>query len=215
MSLGEKVKEKREKRGMNQKQLAEASGISQATISRIESEKVKELKSQALRRLADALGVTVDYLVDKTDKLTPNEIVLSDPTAQEIFRAYEKLSSDRRRQLGDFVRFLEHQQAEEWMDQKFRELLRLAREQAAKDGTVDPILDWVRSARKQEASYREPDLLQDFVRFLQNHEADEMMPKRVREFMRFLQNHEADETIPGGCSCSTQTHLGNDPSRPG
>lgn len=113
MSLGGKVKEAREKRGMNQAQLAEASGISQATISRIESGKVKELRSQALRRLGEALGVTVDYLVDKTDRLSSNDIVLSDATAQYIIRVYEKLSDARRWQLRDFVRFLEHQEAGE------------------------------------------------------------------------------------------------------
>jgi len=63
MSLAQKVKEEREKLGINQKQLAEASDISQATISRIESGQVKEMRPQSLKRLADALGVTVDYLV--------------------------------------------------------------------------------------------------------------------------------------------------------
>lgn len=110
MPLVEKVRQTREKLGMNQKRLAEASGITQATISRIESGQVKELKSEALKRLARALGVTVDYLVDKTDKLTPNDIVHSDPTAQYIFKCYEKLSATGRRQLENFVRFLEEQE---------------------------------------------------------------------------------------------------------
>jgi transcriptional regulator with XRE-family HTH domain len=110
MTLGEKVRQTREKLGMNQKQLAEASGITQATISRIESGQVKELKSEALKRLAKALGITVDYLVDKTDRLTPNDIVRSDLTAQYIFRGYEKLSATGREQLKNFVRFLEEQE---------------------------------------------------------------------------------------------------------
>jgi len=63
MTLERKVKEAREKLGINQAQLAEASDISQATISRIESGQVKEMRPQSLKRLADALGVTVDYLV--------------------------------------------------------------------------------------------------------------------------------------------------------
>jgi transcriptional regulator with XRE-family HTH domain len=110
MSLGEKVKTLREKKGMNQKEVAEASGITQATISRIESGQVKELKSEALKRLAGALGVTVDYLVDKTDKLTPNDIIRSDAAAQYVFRGYEKLSATGREQLKNFVRFLEEQE---------------------------------------------------------------------------------------------------------
>lgn len=107
MSLGEKVKALREKKGMNQKQLSEASLITQATISRIESGKVNQLKSDALKRLADALGSTVDYLVDKADQLTPEDVMKADKTAKYLFRGYEKLSSDGRKQLIDFVQFLE------------------------------------------------------------------------------------------------------------
>jgi len=113
MSLGDKVRTLREKKGMNQKQLAEASGITQATISRIEKEKVNQLKSEALKRLAGALGVTIDYLVDKTDTLTPNDVIKSDETAKHLFRGYEKLSSDGRKQLIDFVNFLEGKEKEE------------------------------------------------------------------------------------------------------
>jgi len=113
MSLGEKVKALREKKGMNQKQLSEASFITQATISRIESGKVNQLKSDALKRLADALGSTVDYLVDKADQLTPEDVMKADKTAKYLFRGYEKLSSDGRKQLIDFVQFLEGKEKEE------------------------------------------------------------------------------------------------------
>jgi transcriptional regulator with XRE-family HTH domain len=107
MSLGTTVKWLREQLGMNQKQLAQRSGIAQATISRIESEQVKELKSEALIRLAKALGVTVDFLVGKTDRLTYEDVVRADPIAQEILRGYMRLSSHGREMLKTFVHFLE------------------------------------------------------------------------------------------------------------
>lgn len=94
---------------MNQKQLADVSGITQATISRIESDQVRQLKSESLKKLAKALGVTVDYLVDKTDKLSPDDILKSDTMAQYIFRGYEKLSASQREKLKSFVRFLEEE----------------------------------------------------------------------------------------------------------
>ena len=93
MSFSKKVKDLRMKKNMNQKQLAEKSGITQATISRIESGLVKQLKSDALRKLAEALGVPVDYLVDRTDTLTPDDVVSSDPDAAIIFRGYEKTNT--------------------------------------------------------------------------------------------------------------------------
>jgi len=116
MSLGKKVKALRNKKGMNQKDVADASGISQATISRIESEQVNQLKSEALKRLAGALGVTVDYLVERTDELTPSDVIRSDQMAQYIFRGYEKLGPAGRQQLKDFVRFLEEKEEEEKKD---------------------------------------------------------------------------------------------------
>jgi transcriptional regulator with XRE-family HTH domain len=112
MSLTEKVRCEREKLGMNQKQLAAASKITQATISRIESGQVKELKSEALKRLAAALRVTVDYLVDKTTELSSLDLLQSDPTAEYILRGYERLSAAGREQLQNFVRFLELQEEE-------------------------------------------------------------------------------------------------------
>ena len=113
MSLGEKIKELREKKGMNQKQVAEASGITQATISRIEKGKVKQLKSEALKRLAEALGTTVDYLVDRKENLTPEELANVDENVTYLFRGYEKLPSEARKQLIDFVQFLEGKEKEE------------------------------------------------------------------------------------------------------
>lgn len=60
MALGQRIQQGRAKRGWNQKQLAEASRITQATISRLEADQVTPLKSDALGRLAEELGVTVD-----------------------------------------------------------------------------------------------------------------------------------------------------------
>ena len=107
MFLGRRVKRLREQLGMNQKQLAERSGIAQATISRIEAGQVKELKSEALKRLAKALDVTVDFLVGKTDRLTYDDVVRVDPVAQEILRGYMRLSPHGRQMLKTFVHFLE------------------------------------------------------------------------------------------------------------
>lgn len=113
MPLGERVRELRAKQGLNQKQLAEKAGITQATISRIESGLVHQLKSEALKRLALALATTVDYLIGKTTKPTPDETLGADKQAQYIFRGYEKLSASGRRQLEDFVRFLETREKKE------------------------------------------------------------------------------------------------------
>jgi transcriptional regulator with XRE-family HTH domain len=96
MLLGGRVLKLRIKRGLNQKQLSEASGITQATISRIESGKVKELRSESLLRLARALGVTMEYLIDTDAKLTPKDIIRSDPEAVRILKLYRTLTLEQR-----------------------------------------------------------------------------------------------------------------------
>jgi transcriptional regulator with XRE-family HTH domain len=107
MSLGDKVKRCRLDQGMNQKQLAEASGITQATISRLESGKVNQLKSDAIVSLAKALKVSVDFLLGKTETMTPDTVIANNPEAKYLFEGYEKLSPDGRKQLKEFVKFLE------------------------------------------------------------------------------------------------------------
>jgi transcriptional regulator with XRE-family HTH domain len=107
--LGEKVRKLREAKGLTQKQLSDLSQITQATVSRLESCDIKMLEGEKLRRLAIALNVTVDFLVSKTDRLTPDDRVSSDPMAAHIFNIYEKLPEVERNLLEKFAIFLEQQ----------------------------------------------------------------------------------------------------------
>ncbi|MEN6372818.1 MAG: helix-turn-helix transcriptional regulator [Armatimonadota bacterium] len=84
MKFGDKVKYLREKWGMNQKELADRSAITQATISRIESGQVKELRSDTMKRLATALRVKVDYLVSESDEPRLDDILQTDDKALAI-----------------------------------------------------------------------------------------------------------------------------------
>ena len=63
MSLGRNLKELRQQQSLNQKDLSDRSGVSQATISRIETGCVQP-RSSALKSLADYLGVSTDYLMN-------------------------------------------------------------------------------------------------------------------------------------------------------
>lgn len=54
----------RQAHGMTQEQLAEATGVHRVTIARIETGDVSP-KAETLKRLADALGVLVDDLIEK------------------------------------------------------------------------------------------------------------------------------------------------------
>jgi transcriptional regulator with XRE-family HTH domain len=63
MSLGRKIHALREERRMSQTDLAERARIGQAIISRLEAGLQHEVRSGVLKRLAEALGCTTDWLV--------------------------------------------------------------------------------------------------------------------------------------------------------
>ena len=71
MPLGKTLKALRQKQGLNQKGLSGLSGVSQATISRIETGRVRQLRSSALKNLADALSVSVDFLMGDNEVFAP------------------------------------------------------------------------------------------------------------------------------------------------
>lgn len=56
------IKEQRERVGMSQEQLAEKSGISRATLSKLETNSTEACNSQTLSKIADALNVPVSNI---------------------------------------------------------------------------------------------------------------------------------------------------------
>ena len=60
---GDRVLQRREELQLTQAQLAEATGLKQFHISRIESGGIKDVKGETLRRLAKALRVTADFML--------------------------------------------------------------------------------------------------------------------------------------------------------
>lgn len=70
MDFAQRLRRLRELRGMNQNALAKASGVAQAVVHRLETGKRTEehLTIGVARRLANALGVTLDMLVGEKMK---------------------------------------------------------------------------------------------------------------------------------------------------
>ena len=63
-NLGKRLKYYREQIGLSQIDLSEKSGISQASIARIESGKQKNLKRETMKKLADGLGISLTQLME-------------------------------------------------------------------------------------------------------------------------------------------------------
>ena len=63
--IGKRLKYFRGQMGLSQLELSYRSGISQASIARIESDQQRNLKAETIRKLADTLGVSVSRLIEE------------------------------------------------------------------------------------------------------------------------------------------------------
>ena len=78
---GEKIRELRKERGLNQDQLAELASLNRVTIAKYESGRV-EPGAYALSRIADALEVSADVLLGRSDEPVPEPA--DDPMTPQI-----------------------------------------------------------------------------------------------------------------------------------
>jgi transcriptional regulator with XRE-family HTH domain len=72
-NLGKRLKYYREQIGLSQIDLSEKSGISQASIARIESGKQKNLKRETMKKLADGLGISLSQLMEPLTEVREEE----------------------------------------------------------------------------------------------------------------------------------------------
>ena len=105
MSLGQRLKTLREQRQLSQVELAQKAHLTQPALSRIEVGGVKQPRLAVLQRLAEALEVSVGYLLGETRGAGAKE-----PMVGELIQSYESLPAQGRRQLVDYARFLRTQE---------------------------------------------------------------------------------------------------------
>lgn len=96
-SVGGRIREIREARGMTQDQLATKSGISKGFLSEVENDR-RNLSSKILLKLAIELGATVDYLL--TGAKAKTEAVTSIEIPVELSRVAEELHLTHSETMG-------------------------------------------------------------------------------------------------------------------
>ena len=96
MSIGSKVRQLREARGLSQFELARRSQLPQSSLSRIETDVVNDVRSRILSRLADVLDVSLEALTGTTKNVrgpVRSDLVLRTreaPTVAELTADIEK-----------------------------------------------------------------------------------------------------------------------------
>ena len=68
MTIGERIRKRRQELGWSQRELAQRVNTRQATIADLERGAQKETSTALMRRLAKAMGVTADWLIGMYDE---------------------------------------------------------------------------------------------------------------------------------------------------
>lgn len=94
MDLGERIQKARKSKGLTQKQLAEKLEIAEITVRKYESNK-REPKIEIMKKIAEALGVSVAELIGWNDTVADREKsgVSVDDLAYEFNIPIEKLNA--------------------------------------------------------------------------------------------------------------------------
>ena len=101
----DRLRAARENRQISQADLAQRSGLQPSAISHFESGR-RSPSFDNLRRLADALEVTTDYLLGRANDPKGSSSAAVGPVAGQLFRNAEKLSQDDLQMLADFADML-------------------------------------------------------------------------------------------------------------
>ena len=97
MSLGEKLKKHRKQKGYSLDRLAEVADTSKSYLWELENRETRKPSGEKLTLIAQALGVTTDYLLD--ENATPDEDVMKDA----FFRRFRKLDPDEQKKIQDII----------------------------------------------------------------------------------------------------------------
>ena len=97
MTLGEKIKFARQNKKMSQGDLAKVADIYQKNISSYEHY-TSVTSATALKKIADALGTTTDYLLSEGD-----EVMVKDKDLLNKFEVIQELGDDTKKIVNTFL----------------------------------------------------------------------------------------------------------------
>ena len=96
-SLGAKMKRHRQEKGYSLDKLAELTDSSKSYIWELENRDARKPSGEKLTRIAQALEVTTDYLLDESEE--PGDAVLK----EAFFRKFSKLDPDDQAKINQMI----------------------------------------------------------------------------------------------------------------
>jgi transcriptional regulator with XRE-family HTH domain len=108
MDVGQRIRMIRTRRGLKQSELAEKTGLSQITVSRIETGRTKVVKPEILRVIAENLDVSVDYLLggDNPEDMESGPVT-DDIQMRQFLTDFYNLNPSGRNEVMHFTSFLQ------------------------------------------------------------------------------------------------------------
>ncbi|GIK23627.1 MAG: hypothetical protein BroJett005_30410 [Ignavibacteriota bacterium] len=101
----DRLRAARELRKLSQSDLAERAGFQPSAVSHFETGR-RSPSFDNLKRLADALDVTTDYLLGRVEEPKGGTPAAAGPTVNRLFRNAERMSQDDLQTLADFADML-------------------------------------------------------------------------------------------------------------
>jgi len=89
-SLGERITRLRKKSNLSQRELADKTNLTEATLSRYEND-LREPKGEVIVKIANALDVTTDYLLGRTDEINEKKENKNTSDEKEIEKIIDEL----------------------------------------------------------------------------------------------------------------------------
>ena len=103
IDTGERIREIRKMRGLKQEELAELASLNRVTVAKYESGRV-EPGAQALARIADALEVSTDVLLGRSEMKPAPVVRPRTAEARIISGGIDRLPKEQREQVLGVVR---------------------------------------------------------------------------------------------------------------
>lgn len=100
----DRIRKKMLEHHMNQSALAREAGITPAALSQILN-KERSPSTGVLIKLANTLGVTVDYLLGRIDTIDIAS-VLANPDTLNLYQSFSSLNRSEKSQVMDMIAFL-------------------------------------------------------------------------------------------------------------
>ena len=98
-ALGEKIRSLRQSKGMTLDQLGQAAGSSKSYVWELENRDPPRPSAEKLHKIAEALDVTVEYLLDEQAEGAPSEDVFD----KAFYRRYGKLDEGTKARVREIV----------------------------------------------------------------------------------------------------------------